>query len=649
MTETHRVESLACVDWATTCDGHNGTTAARKINGTVSPLVQPVNRRDDSVYGSGCRWNRKPARGADVVGRRSKRSSARGTGVLTALTIAACCLVQQACTDHRNPAAPPDTTHPISDNVVRACTGGTNAIKGHLPKTSPGLLLVQDTGTVMIGGSLRTYVTNNDHFVPPYPYGIVGVLPAMYGHSLLATTDGTQTGPAYAVDYAAPVSCTGTDSLWYIVENGAGVRDTGLLVVRIAHPAIGRPDSVDIVTNQAMTLSLLPTFYLPGPEWPNTRVVGFVGSLRGTARIASASTFTYVAPSTATGVDSVRVIFEATSGQAIFRDTVLARFNVLQRGSAPGPYSVVPIAAPGVTLSAKNLSTDGKVVGTATFGNGETRAFKWMAGVYTDLGLYNGARTVGVGINALGDAVGYAKKSDSTTVALLWKANGTVVELGPGQPQSMGITDGGIVVTNNGYYVDGAFIRQTPGFVSALDNLGDLLLMFPGSFYQTTAVTFRDGHELEIGFGHGSYPVLMNDSGDVWIYGSDGAGYSDAFYENVKEGAAVITKTLASVFPEMTPLGDTTGLGTQARLKLDNHRNLLETNLLVTGRGAFLIDSYIADHTWHLVQAISMNDRGQILGIGHNATSGVTTPIVLDPPGVSSAAAALSRRVPGQH
>jgi probable HAF family extracellular repeat protein len=582
-----------------------------------------------------------------VVGRRSKLSFGRGAGVLTALTIAACSLVQQACSDHRNPAAPADSTHPISDNVVLACSGGVNAIKGHLPTTSPGVILVQDTGTVLIGGSLRTYVTNNDHFVPPFPYRIAGVLPAMYGHSLLATIDGTQTGSAYAVDYAAPASCTGTDSVWYIVENTAGVRDTGLLVVHIGHPSIGRPDSVDIVTNQTMTISLLPGFFNPGPEWPNTRIVGFAGSMRGTPSIAPASAFTYVAPSAAVGVDSVRVIFEATVGQAAFRDTVLARFNVLQRAPAPGPYSVVPITQAGATLAATNLSTDGKVVGTATFGNGGTRAFKWIAGVYTDLGLYNGARTVGVGINALGDVVGYAKKSDSSTVALLWRANGTVVELGPGQPQSMGITDGGIGVTNAGYYVNGAFIRQTPGSVSALDNLGDLLLVF-GGMYQSTAVTFADGREIEIGFGHGSYPVLMNDSGDVWIYGSGGAGYSDAFYENVREGATVVQKTLASVFPELAPLGDTTGLGTQARLKLDNHRNLLETNLLVTGRGAFLIDSYITDHTWHLVQAISMNDRGQILGIGHNGTSGVTTPILLDPPGVSLAAAPVPRRVPVQ-
>lgn len=508
------------------------------------------------------------------------------------------------CAD-RGGVVSPDSTHGANDNLVHVCAGGVNPLGKHLPGQAAGVTLVGDTATVALGGTTQTVVN---------VVRARTVLPPMYGQATVIWTG--------QVQYVPPARCTGVDTMWYV-----GVRDTGLLVVRILNPVLASADSTDVVPQEVVTRTrITPSSSTP---WTSPRIIGFAGSSHGTLTIVDDYVMKYLAPSDYHGVDSVNMIVEADLNGVTLRDTALVQFNVLQRGTPPGPYDVTPIGPTGSNLVASHLSSDGRVAGTATLDAGVTHAFKWTNGVYTDLGPYNGSSTVGVGINSSGDVAGYAKTGVSTSVGLIWKADGSVVVIPQGAPISIGITDGGAVVAGGSYLVDGQFVRTVRGAI-ALNDAGDVLSCYL-SGYQTCGLTDPLGHETFIDLGHGTYPVLMNDSSDVWVSGRGGStmDYHDVFFEHVATNGTKASRTLNSVFPELVPFGDSSVVGAQTPLALDDRRNLLETNLLVTSRGAFVIDDLLADRTWHLVQAIAMNDRGQILAIARNGSAGTTSLVLL--------------------
>jgi hypothetical protein len=89
-----------------------------------------------------------------------------------------------------------------------------------------------------------------------------------------------------------------------------------------------------------------------------------------------------------------------------------------------------------------------------------------------------------------------------------------------------------------------------------------------------------------------------------------------------------------SVFLELLP-PDVGDLRAQIGVMLDNHQNLLMTDILVKRRGAFLIDRFV-DRPWHLTEAYRLNDLGQILGAGHNSVTGQVIPILLTPKSFSA-------------
>jgi probable HAF family extracellular repeat protein len=465
-------------------------------------------------------------------------------------------------------------------------------------------------------------------FQPSPPRTIVEVIP---GHGVA-----TQVSPG-GIKYQTP-RCIGVDSVWFVSRWPTGQVDTSLISIRLRPPAIAQQASTQLWAGAEVTTNFLSKTANRGFNTP--RVVGIANSsILGTIAIVDDSLIRYTAPGNVDATDSVRAIFEATFtadfGGASFRDTTLLVFDFRYR-SPPGPYTVEAITAPSLSLTARSLSADGKVVGTAALSNGETRAYRWVAGTFTDLGLHGGLSTVGVGINAAGDVAGYALKPDLSRSTVVWKANGQIWEVPGGSPLSLGISESGVVVVGREYWRDGQQVRTLGDATTkpaTLTTAGDVLSTSdgpPNSIYPAFAVWWSDGRVTPFGYGHGSWPVIMNDSSDVW--GKIGTNpQTEAIFERASRNGQSRSLAISSAFPELLPPG-AVGLRPQTKLKLDNNRNLLTTDLIVTARGAFRIDDYILDPNWELVDAISMNDRGQILGIGRNVLTGVTTPILLNPP-----------------
>jgi probable HAF family extracellular repeat protein len=306
-------------------------------------------------------------------------------------------------------------------------------------------------------------------------------------------------------------------------------------------------------------------------------------------------------------------------------------------------YSVVAITAPGVVLTPVGLSSDGRVAGTATLPSGETHAFAWTSGVYRDLGLYNGARTGAVGINSSGDVAGYARRSDSSYVALVWHADGRIDVVADGRPVPIGITDDGGVETNGlasgSYWQNGRIVRVDAGPVLALANSGIVMHLSPSDEYPQCYLEHPDGRTTVLNAGHVTTCRVINDLGDAFltlnVFGSTSP--SDYLYSHTDTSTYSAVPTAASaIWPERVPKDYQppeyeSAVDSLTPIALNDSLSYLTTTTVVTTHGAYAIEPQIADASWALVRAVTMNDAGRILVIGRNRSSGTVTALLLVP------------------
>ena len=117
-----------------------------------------------------------------------------------------------------------------------------------------------------------------------------------------------------------------------------------------------------------------------------------------------------------------------------------------------GGYSVIDLGTlRGGTMSrANDINASGDVVGWGDVPGGSQRAFRWRSGDMKDLGTLPGfLDSRANGINVLGTIVGSAS-SVSEERAVLWKPDGTLVDLGhldaPGWTVATAVNDKNIVV-----------------------------------------------------------------------------------------------------------------------------------------------------------------------------------------------------------
>lgn len=204
----------------------------------------------------------------------------------------------------------------------------------------------------------------------------------------------------------------------------------------------------------------------------------------------------------------------------------------------------------GLYTMALGLNDVGQVVGYASLPNGEARAFIWELGFgLTDLGTLGGTLSYAQGVNDAGQVVGTSTLPDGHHRAFIWEDGGGMKDLGTfGGPESfaMGINNAGQVVgystLANGLYH--AFIWEVGSGMRDLGTLG-------GS--QSYANAVNDQGQV-VGYSHppeGQYHAFLwrADAGmiDLGTLGAAGDSYSYALAVNA-QGQVVGTSDNRAVF-----------------------------------------------------------------------------------------------------
>ena len=270
---------------------------------------------------------------------------------------------------------------------------------------------------------------------------------------------------------------------------------------------------------------------------------------------------------------------------------------------------------------AGKLNNTNQVAGTSFTTGGQKRAFLWTPGAtdgvagnleMKDLGTFGGDYSEGIDINASGQVTGNAQTNNSDFNDRAFRySNGVMSDigkfLGNGLPNSYGygINDNGWVVgaaykKNNwsepfAFYYDGSiaalihdtnYMRDSTAF--AINNKGRVAGYYTltNDLWSTHAFYYQDGHLTDLGTLGGDYAsarAINND--DVVVGGSYVDGANAVYHAFVSSG-----------------------------------NMLMDLNDLLDSSGA----------DWTLVDAVDINDAGQIIGKG-NINGGEERMFLLDP------------------
>src|SRR5439155_45253 len=97
----------------------------------------------------------------------------------------------------------------------------------------------------------------------------------------------------------------------------------------------------------------------------------------------------------------------------------------------PSSYTIADLGTlGGASSNAGGINTSGQVAGYASTAKGDSHAFRWQAGVMTDLGTLPGGATSGAfAINDAGQVVGDGQSGSGWSHAFRWQA-GVMTDLG---------------------------------------------------------------------------------------------------------------------------------------------------------------------------------------------------------------------------
>lgn len=229
---------------------------------------------------------------------------------------------------------------------------------------------------------------------------------------------------------------------------------------------------------------------------------------------------------------------------------------------------------------AHGINNSGAIVGHSTLGatTQPWRAFLWQAGTMTDLGTLGGPNSVANGINAAGQVVGHANVSVSVTHAFLWQ-HGTMTDLGtlPGAESSAAraINATGQIVGISGWEA----FRWDNGVMTSLFS--------PPPFTQAEANGINAAGQIVGGTNH----AFLWDAGTVTDLGTLGGAYSMAYGINTAGQVVGSAATADGTWHAFLSQGGA----------------MTDLNSLLP-----------ADSGWILREARSVNDAGQIVGMGQH-------------------------------
>ena len=301
--------------------------------------------------------------------------------------------------------------------------------------------------------------------------------------------------------------------------------------------------------------------------------------------------------------------------------------------------SVIDLGTLGGSSSrATGINSNGQVVGYSLTAGRDTHAFLYSGGLMTDLGiltfpLYSQAN----GINASGQVVGYWLAASGATHAFLY-SNGAMTDLGslPGESESQatGINDSGQVVgwSDPGNSITHAFLYSN-GVMTNLGTLG-------GNINDASAATGINASGQVVGYSRAANGVthaflysngVMTDLTPLDGTPSEGYGINDS---GQVVGSAYTAYWILRAFLYsggfMTDLGTLGGFNSQANginnsgqvvgwANTNGSQQCCVGDPFLYSKGIMVdLNSFLpANSGWSLVEALAINDSGQIVGVGY--------------------------------
>lgn len=294
-------------------------------------------------------------------------------------------------------------------------------------------------------------------------------------------------------------------------------------------------------------------------------------------------------------------------------------FILLTVAAYGGPiYDIVDVGgAGGGWNTATSLSSNGVVGGWGLDGAADHRGFVWNG---SSTVLATGSESHVNGVNAQGQAAGTVWNADGSSQATLWE-NGVATAAGPGDSSAMAINESGQVTGSRaGAAFRGDASHQELAPIGSMWSAGYAIAT--GGAVAGTAQTdwgvFKafywgaDGTVTWLGTlgGSSSYAHGVNDAGAVAGTSTTNSGYLNAFFwsSGQVQGLGTLGGTMSGAY-DVNNLNQAVGYslladGTSAAFMWTNGV-MLDLNSLIS-----------PDSGWRLLEAIAINDGGQIAGTG---------------------------------
>lgn len=281
-------------------------------------------------------------------------------------------------------------------------------------------------------------------------------------------------------------------------------------------------------------------------------------------------------------------------------------------------YDIVDLGGMGGAKStATSLSSNGVVGGWGLDGAADHRGFVWNGGSTI---FPTGSESHVNGVNANGQAAGTVWNADGSSQATVWQ-NGMATAVGPADSSAMAINESGQVTgSRSGAAFRGDASQQESAPIASIWSAGYAIAS--GGAVAGTAQTnwgvFRafywgaDGSVTWLGTlgGSSSYAHGMSDAGAVAGASTTPAGYLHAFFWSAgqMQGLGTLGGTMSGAY-DVNNGNQAVGYslladGTSSAF-LWNNGVMLDLNSLIS-----------PDSGWRLLEAMAINDSGQIAGTG---------------------------------
>jgi probable HAF family extracellular repeat protein len=304
------------------------------------------------------------------------------------------------------------------------------------------------------------------------------------------------------------------------------------------------------------------------------------------------------------------------------------------------PYTLVALGTLGGAESrAYGINENGQIVGEACAAQQCRVPFLWENGAMTAL---EGGRGVAYGINDAGIIVG----TNGANQGVMWQ--GGKLSALYGSPNTEGFTyarayginrageivgarTGGFCTRNcpwNGFQWRGGQISEFEVFAHAINNNGQIVGFRYINMSTPQAVILENGQIRELApLGSAAYDI--NDRGEAVGFSNEQGSNAFRWHNGLDTRLGVLRGRNLGRAYSINNQGHIVGAsgGVGGDFSMSSPRAFLWRDGRMTD-----LNNLFTDATWVLEEARAINDRGQIVGVGRNRTSGAAGALLLNPP-----------------